>query len=42
MNKTIKLEDLGSKDFKETWDYQEVIFKSILDTKLKIGERLQV
>nr|WP_321246320.1 lipoyl(octanoyl) transferase LipB [uncultured Psychroserpens sp.] len=35
MNKTIKLEDLGSKDFKETWDYQEVIFKSILDTKIK-------
>lgn len=31
----IKLEDLGSKDFKETWDYQEGLFKGILDTKIK-------
>ena len=35
MNKTIKLEDLGTKDFKETWDYQEELFKGILDTKIK-------
>ncbi|MEH6535453.1 MAG: lipoyl(octanoyl) transferase LipB [Psychroserpens sp.] len=35
MNKNIKLEDLGTKDFKETWDYQEQIFKGILDTKIK-------
>ncbi|NRR90387.1 lipoyl(octanoyl) transferase LipB [Winogradskyella undariae] len=35
MNKVIKLQDLGTKDFKETWDYQEEIFKSILDTKIK-------
>jgi len=35
LNKTIKLQDLGTKDFKETWDYQEEIFKSILDTKIK-------
>ena len=35
MNKVIKLQDLGTKDFKETWDYQEQIFKSILDTKIK-------
>nr|WP_321229945.1 lipoyl(octanoyl) transferase LipB [uncultured Psychroserpens sp.] len=35
MNKHIKLQDLGTKDFKETWDYQEEIFKSILDTKIK-------
>ncbi|SHH03456.1 lipoyl(octanoyl) transferase LipB [Winogradskyella jejuensis] len=35
MNKTIKFEDLGSKDFKETWDYQEQLFKAILDTKIK-------
>ena len=31
----IKLQDLGSKDFKDTWDYQEVLFKGILDTKIK-------
>lgn len=35
MNKTVKFEDLGSKDFKETWDYQEQLFKGILDTKIK-------
>lgn len=35
MNKTIKLQDLGNKDFKATWDYQEMLFKAILDTKIK-------
>jgi lipoyl(octanoyl) transferase len=35
MNKTVQLEDLGLKDFKDTWDYQEVLFKAILDTKIK-------
>lgn len=35
MNKDIKLEDLGLKDFKDTWDYQETLFKAILDTKIK-------
>jgi lipoyl(octanoyl) transferase len=35
MNKKIEIRDLGSKDFKEAWDYQEVIFKGILDIKIK-------
>ncbi len=35
MNKVVQLEDLGTKDFKETWDYQETLFKAILDTKIK-------
>ena len=35
MNKTVKFEDLGLKDFKTTWDYQETLFKAILDTKIK-------
>lgn len=35
MNKLIKLQDLGTKDFKDTWDYQEEIFKGVLDTKIK-------
>ena len=35
MNKTIQLQDLGTKDFKATWDYQETLFKAILDTKIK-------
>lgn len=35
MNKTVKLKDLGLKDYKETWDYQEELFKAILDIKIK-------
>ncbi|WP_086477932.1 lipoyl(octanoyl) transferase LipB [Arenibacter amylolyticus] len=35
MNKRILLEDLGHKDYKETWDYQETLFQSILDLKIK-------
>jgi len=35
MNKTIQLQDLGTKDFKATWDYQETLFKTIIDTKIK-------
>ncbi|WP_281753060.1 lipoyl(octanoyl) transferase LipB [Neptunitalea chrysea] len=34
MNKKVYIEDLGVKDYKETWDYQETIFKSILDLKI--------
>ncbi len=28
-------EDLGIKDYKETWDYQESVFKLIIDSKTK-------
>jgi lipoyl(octanoyl) transferase len=35
MNKKIELQDLGLKDYKDTWDYQESLFKSIVDTKIK-------
>ncbi|OEK08998.1 lipoyl(octanoyl) transferase [Flavivirga aquatica] len=35
MNKTIKIQDLGNKDYKQTWDYQEQLFKDIVDTKIK-------
>ncbi len=35
MNKQIALQDLGFKDYKLTWDYQEVLFKAIVDTKVK-------
>ena len=34
MNKTIEIQDLGLKDYKETWDYQEQLFKGIVDTKI--------
>ena len=35
MNKKIEIQDLGYKDYKETWDYQEYLFKQILDIKIK-------
>jgi len=35
MNKTIDIQDLGYKDYKDTWDYQEALFKAIVDTKIK-------
>ena len=35
MNKQIELQDLALKDYKQTWDYQEQLFKGIVDTKIK-------
>jgi lipoyl(octanoyl) transferase len=35
VNKKVEIQDLGSKDYKETWDYQEAIFKEILDVKIR-------
>lgn len=35
MNKKVELQDLGHKDYKQTWDYQEQLFKSIVDAKIK-------
>lgn len=35
MNKRIKIEDLGLKDYKQTWDYQEQLFRAIVDIKIK-------
>ncbi|TXG34746.1 lipoyl(octanoyl) transferase LipB [Seonamhaeicola maritimus] len=35
MNKKIELQDLGFKDYKDTWDYQEDLFRGIVDTKIK-------
>ncbi|QDO92720.1 lipoyl(octanoyl) transferase LipB [Formosa sediminum] len=35
MNKIIKLQDLGLRDYKDTWDYQEELFKQIVDLKIK-------
>lgn len=35
MNKKIVLEDLGNRDYKEVWDYQETLFKIVLDLKIK-------
>ncbi len=35
MNKNIEVRELGNKDFKVTWEYQERLFKEILDMKIK-------
>lgn len=35
MNKKVQLQDLGFKDYKETWDYQEGLFKEIVDIKIQ-------
>jgi len=38
-NKNIKIQDLGYKDYKEVWDYQEQIFNQIIETKIENRNR---
>ncbi|OYQ38254.1 lipoyl(octanoyl) transferase [Flavobacterium cyanobacteriorum] len=35
MNKKVAVQDLGLKDYKETWDYQERLFQEILGIKIR-------
>ena len=35
MNKEVEVRNLGTKDYKETWDYQEALFKETLELKIK-------
>tara|TARA_E500000318_G_C3528870_1_gene199604 strand:- start:13 stop:720 length:708 start_codon:yes stop_codon:yes gene_type:complete len=35
MNKKVNVKDLGLKDYKDTWDYQESLFQSIIEIKSK-------
>jgi lipoyl(octanoyl) transferase len=35
MNKEVFIEDLGHRDYKETWDYQERLFQETVDLKIK-------
>ena len=35
MNKQIGIQELGIKDYKDTWEYQEKLFKAIIDIKIK-------
>jgi lipoyl(octanoyl) transferase len=35
MNKKVKFTDLGVKDYKETWEFQETLFQEILDIKIR-------
>ena len=32
-NKLIKIKDLGLVDYKDCWDYQEELFKGVIDVK---------
>ncbi len=34
MNKKVNIQNLGVKDFKDTWDYQEKLFQEILSIKI--------
>ena len=35
MNKTVYIEDLGRKDYKDTWAYQDKLFQEVVDIKIK-------
>ncbi|MEP0134538.1 MAG: lipoyl(octanoyl) transferase LipB [Eudoraea sp.] len=35
MNKKVALQDIGFKGYKETWDYQELLFQQTVDLKIK-------
>ena len=35
MKSTVHLKDLGLRDYKETWEYQEILFRQILEIKSK-------
>lgn len=36
MNKTVEISDLGLKDYKETWDFQESLFQKIIEIKSRM------
>lgn len=35
INKKVQLQDLGSKDYKAAWEFQEELFKAVVDLKIK-------
>lgn len=35
MNKLVEVQELGLKDYKETWEYQELLFRAVVDLKIK-------
>ena len=35
MNNTVEIQEMGLKDYKQTWEYQESLFKEIIDIKIK-------
>ncbi len=41
MSYTVRYEDIGLKDYKETWDYQAEIFKKLVDAKKTTADTSQ-
>jgi len=35
LNKIVEIQELGLKDYKDTWEYQEQLFKEVIDIKIK-------
>jgi lipoyl(octanoyl) transferase len=35
VNKSVQIQDIGLKDYKDTWDYQDELFKGVIDLKIK-------
>ena len=35
MNKRVEFQDLGYKDYKQAWGYQEELFQNVIDIKIK-------
>jgi len=35
VNKSLQIQELGTKDYLETWDYQEKLFQEIIDVKVQ-------
>ncbi|MCG2610609.1 lipoyl(octanoyl) transferase LipB [Flavobacterium sp. SM15] len=42
MNKKVELQDLGRKDYKDTWDYQEELFAEIVAQKVAKRENPEI
>lgn len=42
MNKSVQLQDLGRKDYKETWDFQEELFAAIVAQKVAKRENAEI
>ena len=42
MNKKVSLQDLGQKDYKDTWDYQETLFVDIVAQKVAKRENPEI
>ena len=42
MNKKVNVQDLGLRDYKETWDYQEKLFQGIVQAHIFTKMMIQI